>query len=236
MTAAGPRALLLLVGLALLSCGPGAQARPDDTEATLQRRAEALLSRAREVEPPVTELLMRLAGEAGGEMVGLEHRFKTLESTLRKMRLILSEEPDVTAETVTIPDALRYTMRVDDDPPGNYVRTCAATLDALEAAGHRVIVVKNYWPRGDNYSGVNTIMQAGGLEWELQFHTTDSYRIQRETRALYEELRLEATPPDRKRELFDIMTTAWDAAAVPADVLEPHNMHEEEEIRDRPRP
>jgi hypothetical protein len=155
---------------------------------------------------------------------------------MRKIRSRVAADPELTVEEPDIVDALRYTVILDDEPPGSYVIATRRLLAALEDEGHRVVRVKNYWPRGDNYSGVNTIMQAGGLEWELQFHTTDSYRIQRETRALYEELRLEATPPDRKRELFDIMTTAWDAAAVPADVLEPHNMHEEEEIRDRPRP
>lgn len=240
------RWLLLWV---LTACGPSVatvdpvesggeeQAASRDPDAILQERARALLDRAREVEPTVTPLLSQLASAAGGEMVGLEHRFKTLESTLRKMRLELSEDPGLTPETVTIHDALRYTMRVDDDPAGNYVRTVAATLAALEREGHDVMVVKNYWPRGDNYSGVNTVLEApSGLPWELQFHTSESYRVQHETRDAYEELRLSATPIDRKRALFDEMTEAWDAVPVPADVLEPQNLHPEEEIRDRPRP
>ena len=246
----------LLVGFFVWGCGSGA-ARPvddpapevgtrevsnepptdADPDATLEARARALLERAREIEPEVTAMLVRIAGEAGGEMVGLEHRFKTLESSLRKMRLILTEDPALTPEEVTIQDALRYTMRVDDEPAGNYVRTVAGTLEALEARGHTVLVVKNYWPDSDNYSGVNTVLQApSGLPWELQFHTTESYRVQHETRDAYEELRLVSTPLERKRELFDEMTRTWDTVPIPADVLLPQNLHEREEIRDRSRP
>jgi len=51
-----------------------------------------------------------------------------------------------------------------------------ATFKGLEAAGHKVIKVKNYWPRGDNYSGVNSVLETSdGLEWELQFHTAESF-------------------------------------------------------------
>ena len=212
-------------------------AEAPDTDAILEARARALLERAHEIEPEVTATLIRIAGDAGGEMVGLEHRFKTLESSLRKMRAMLAEDPALTPEEVTIQDALRYTMRVDDEPAGNYVRTVAGTLDALEAQGHTVLVVKNYWPDDDNYSGVNTVLQApSGLPWELQFHTTDSYRVQHETRDAYEELRLVATPLERKRELFDEMTRAWNAVPIPTDVLVPQNLHEREEIRDRAPP
>jgi hypothetical protein len=245
----------LLVGVFVWGCVPGATrpveepARDADrgaastgpsageTDAVLESRARELLDRAREIEPEVTATLIRLAGEAGGEMLGLEHRFKTLESSLRKLRLMLTEDPSLTAEEVTIQDALRYTMRVDDEPAGNYVRTVAGTLDALEAQGHAVLVVKNYWPDGDNYSGVNTVLEApSGLPWELQFHTTDSYRVQHETRVAYEELRLVSTPPERKRALFDEMTRTWDTVPIPTGVLLPQNLHEREEIRDRARP
>ena len=246
--------LLFLLCLALctsVACGgsPSAQPQPEvideqrpepaprTEEERLEAHARALLERARELQPSVTALLVRFAHEADGEMVGLEHRIKTLESTLRKMRLFMSQDPSLTPETVVIEDALRYTMRVDDEPPGNYVQTIARTLDALEAEGHRVEVVKNYWPDGDNYSGVNAVLESpDGLPWELQFHTSESYEAQDETRVWYEELRLETTPLDRKRELFDLMTEAWNEVAIPADVLVPHNLHETEEIRDRPRP
>ena len=213
------------------------EASPPTADQRLEEHARELLDRARELQPSVTALLVRFAHDADGEMVGLEHRIKSLESTLRKMRLLISEDPSLTPETVMIQDALRYTMLVDDDPPGNYVQTSATTLDALEAEGHRVLVVKNYWPDGDNYAGVNAVLEApDGLPWELQFHTTESYEVQEDTRAWYEELRLRDTPPERKRELFDLMTEAWDEVSIPSGVLEPHNLHENEEIRDRPRP
>lgn len=242
MRAAAPLASrAILLALLLAGCGAGAETRsrlgPGPAEPALEARARSLLEQARLVEPRVTPLLRRLAANAGAELVGLDHRLKTLESTLRKMRLILAEDPTLDVEDVEIHDALRYTMRVDDEPSGHYVRTVVAVLDALEDVGHRVLLVKNYWPAGDSYSGVNTELSSPeGFPWELQFHTSDSYRVQRETRPLYEELRRRATPPGRKAELFDRMRSAWDLVPIPADVLEPRNLHENEEIRERPRP
>lgn len=219
---------------------PSASATPSASVAEVdpvEARANELVARATALEPTVTPEVKRLAAKVDGEMVKLEYRLKTAESTARKLRLELEAQPDLDLPTVTLGDSLRYTMVVNDTPAGHYVAAVHDTLEALEGLGHAVEKVKNYWPRDDNYSGINTVLHApDGLPWELQFHTPSSLQVQADTRAQYEELRLQATPLERKRELFERMTEAWNVVPLPEGILEPSALHEHEEIKTRARP
>jgi hypothetical protein len=206
---------------------------PDQVE----RVADRLMARAREHEPAVSALLGRLAGQLGGRLAGFEHRLKSRASLVRKMRKLLHDNPAWTAADLEINDALRYTIEVGDAPPGQHARAIRAALVALEAAGHRVTQVKNYWPRGDNYSGVNSVLLApDGLEWELQFHTPDSFRTKMRDHLLYEELREVSTPRPRKRLLYDQLSAPWESVPIPERILEPMALHRSEEIILRPPP
>ncbi|CAN0547857.1 unnamed protein product, partial [Laminaria digitata] len=179
-------------------------------------RVQALATRAQQEEPKVTPVLISLAEQAGGEMIKLKYRLKTQASATRKLNKYLLKHPGEEASQVDLQDMLRYTMRIDDQPQGNYVKSVHLILETLEAQGHSVELVKNCWPRGDSYSGVNTVLRAAsGLAWELQFHTSDSLRVQAETRKMYEELRKVNTPLQRKRALFKQMAAAWDTVPVP---------------------
>jgi hypothetical protein len=199
-------------------------------------RADEIIAEARAAEPLVTPVLVQVAREHSGEMVKLEHRLKTKSSTIRKLKTRMADK-GLALHAVVIDDALRYTIRIDDEPPGRHLDGVKATLAALEADGHRVDRLKNYWPTGDNYSGINCVIRtASGMPWELQFHTKQSLEVQHRTRAWYEELREFGTPAVRKRELFDLMTKAWDAAPIPQHILEPGRVHPKAEILNRPRP
>ena len=71
-------------------------------------------------------------------------------------------------------------------------------LQQLEQFGYSVVRLKNYWPRNDNYSGVNGVLTTPeGIEWELQFHTSASLNTQDATHAWYEEFRRANTPIER---------------------------------------
>jgi hypothetical protein len=203
---------------------------------TLEEKAKALLAEAWRHEREVTPLLKRLAQEQGGRMVGLKYRLKSEGSTLRKLKKLISENPSLTPQTVTIYDALRYTMEFKDDPKGSYVKGVHDTLVALEKKGHRVKVVKNYWKRGDNYSGVNSVLSYEGFEWELQFHTPASVQEAHRSHKQYEELRAEGTTPERKQELFQEMSAPWDQIPLPAHVLDEKNLHQTELIKTLPAP
>ena len=249
-------ALYLSVAVVFCACGPGAAPGPippakttavvppdaatsrSRTDLEIEVLADGLLAKARALEPSVSPRLRELAADANGQLVGFEHRFKTRESTIRKIRQRLAGKPGLPVREVVIDDALRYTIRVDDEPAGHYNRTGRDVLSALESDGHVVVRVKNYWPKGDNYSGVNSVLRGpSGLEWELQFHTSASLATQQEGRPLYEEMRLTATPAARKLELFQLLTAPWESVQIPAGVLDEQSLHEREKIirRDPPR-
>lgn len=178
-----------------------------------------------------------MAASAGGRLAGFEHRLKERDSILRKMRRLQEEHPDRAPAEIILDDALRYTLEIADSPPGHHAASIRAALTRLERAGHHVREVKNYWPRGDNYSGVNTVLVSpGGLPWELQFHTPESFRIKSRDHALYEELRADDTTPARRREIYAEMAAPWDHVPVPAHVLEPGALHPSERIIQRQPP
>jgi len=239
----------LAFALVLAACGPAPSplgkpvatvavdpAPQTDVADPVAERADEIFAKAQAAEPLVTPVLVQLAREHGGEMVKLEHRLKTKSSTMRKLNKRMVDK-GLALQAVIIDDALRYTMRIDDEPPGRHLDGVKSTLAALEGRGHRVDKLKNYWPAGDNYSGLNCAMRtASGMPWELQFHTKQSLEVQRSTRAWYEELREVDTPAERKRELFDLMTKSWDEAPIPQHILEPGRVHPKAEILNRPRP
>ncbi len=224
------------LALAPPSATPQPSAAAPAADAVVARSAE-LAALAARIEPAITPLLQRLAKSHGGALVKLAYRLKTRHSTERKIRKALSARPGLAVGAVRVEDALRYTMRVADEPPGRYVAAARATLADLESAGHVVQYVKNYWPRDDNYSGMNTVvLDASGLFWELQFHTPESFAAQSDTRSDYEEFRKVGTPLERQRELFDSMSARWNEVPVPLGVLQPGAIHVEGQIRERARP
>ena len=206
-------------------------------ELALQARVQLLLAQAKRHEPLVTPLLQRLSAEVGGRMVGLEYRLKSESSTTRKLKKLLSEDPQLSVETVSIYDALRYTIEVADEPKGQHVKAIQAVLKGLEVEGFKVLTVKNYWTPNDNYSGVNVVLQAAdGFDWELQLHTPASVAESRRSHKLYEELRDEATTLERKRELFKEMSAPWDTIPIPDQILTEKNLHPTELIKVLPSP
>ena len=125
----------------------------------------------------------------------------------------------------------------DDEPSGFHVAAVRESLATLERDGQVVVRVKNYWPRGDSYSGINVVLRArSGTHWELQFHTPQSVATAATTRNWYEELRCVDTKLDRKRELFDKMTSEWNQVPIPKGILEPGALGAHDDIIERPRP
>ena len=215
----------------------GATAARPDREAEIEKLADDLMARAAHHEPEVSRLLQEIAGKVGGQMAGFEFRLKKRDSLLRKIHTVLAGDPSMQVSGVVINDALRYTLQVEDSPAGKHAKAIRQALTALEAAGHKVVKVKNYWPKGDNYSGVNTVLEApDGLQWELQFHTAESFRIQHRDHELYEEMRKDDTPVEARRELYKKLAAPWEKVPIPKDMLVPKALHPAEEIIQRPPP
>ena len=195
-------------------------------------RAQQLMMEAWSEESKVTPLLKSLESQYSIILRGLVHRLKTHDSTVRKVKKILKDNPQLKTHQVRISDTLRYTFEVKDDPKGNYVKVISNVLKRLEHEGHKVIQVKNYWPKGDNYSGVNTILEnSSKLQWELQFHTSESFAEQKKSHKLYQQLRSLDTPLAKKQELFKTMSAPWETISIPQGVLEERNLHLKEIIR-----
>ena len=115
---------------------------------------------AAEAEIWITPTLSYLAQYYEGNMVGLEFRFKSHESTVRKIESRMQRDNLENPRDVSIRDSLRYTMRFTDQPAGHHDDAVAGVLALMESTGHSVLTVKNYWPSGDDYSGVNTTLKA----------------------------------------------------------------------------
>ena len=110
-------------------------------------------------------------------------------------------------------------------------------MRSLESQGHQVRLVKNYWPQGDTYAGLNCVLALpDGFLWELQFHTIGSLAAIEEGHDLYEILRLPGTPLTEKQRLFDQLTTRWNWVRIPDGILEPQSVHPKEILRTHRRP
>lgn len=199
-------------------------------------RADELLAVATEIEPELTSLLTEGADRLDIQLYGLRFRVKSKSSLERKIQTHMRRDGTRAADVV-IDDVLRYTALIEDDPPGRYDAAVADILRRADARGFAVERVKNYWPRGDTYSGINCVLSTpNGLLWELQFHTVGSLAAAQEGHHLYERFRLPTTPIRERRRLFDRMVDRWSWVIVPQGILEPHSVHAKEEIIRRERP
>jgi len=233
--------LVVVAGCASSGAGPSDEPRAaPPTSASgvsgqqrhLAAYVDELLEKAAEAELWITPTLQFLTRRRGGHLEGLEYRLKTRKSLARKVSTLAAENPNLPLEEIPIDDAVRYTVVIEDEPPGHHDDSIREILEIMDGIGHEVTWVKNYWPRGDDYSGVNTVLTApNGTVWELQFHTPASLRTKDETHVYYEEYRLLATPIDRKHELFQTMADLWEDVPIPVGILQPGSLHPAEEIR-----
>lgn len=235
-------AQLLVVGVVALawSCTSNSAptAAPGDPEISIEAaaRAEELLELGWAIEPDLTRWLVTGTDRLDLQLFGLLNRVKSQESLERKIQAMMLAQ-GLPADDVVIEDVLRYTLLVADEPPGTYNDVVRDVLARVERRGHSVTKVKNYWPAGDAYSGINCVLAAPeGLRWELQFHTVGSLAAKDEGHDLYEMFRSPTTPLRERRRLFDEMVERWSWVRIPQGILEPNSVHSREEIILRPRP
>lgn len=180
---------------------------------------QAVVDKAKEAEPAVSADLTGLAAEHGGEMYGYDFRIKSETSLERKVDDKVREGMTRDQAAASIKDALRYTVGFQ---PDEYAPGLNTVIGGLEKRGYTTVEAKNYWPKGDTYSGINCVMRSpDGQVFELQFHTPDSYAAKEyENHALYERYRAADTTVDERRELYAQMAAAWDDVDVPSGALD----------------
>jgi len=177
------------------------------TNREVRRLAKNLLAQAVANEPKITADLQTIAREVSAEMVGLENKFKSEMSLIRK----LIDMANINAQTLEevgeiINDGLRYTFVL---PFEIYAEGFRETINRLYKIGCQIPAhrVWNTWKivgirRDRGYRGINiTVLSSQKQIFELQFHTSESYRFKTETHDLYKEARNRETLPERRNEI-----------------------------------
>jgi len=178
--------------------------------------ADRVMVRAAVAEPPITDDVVALSRSNGAEMKGLDFRLKGRESMSRKIAAdAAAENIPVTQAADQIGDSVRYTMVAD---PQDYAQTVTDTLDNLEQRGYTVYKNKNYWQDENAYKGINTNITApDGTNFELQFHTPQSYAVKEPSHEIYELSRVE-TDPVVKARLVEETRQIWRNVDTPANI------------------
>lgn len=185
--------------------------------ADLDATARRLVARAELHDPGVTALVASVVEEAGGELVGLGNRVKTVESLTRKLADLVAQNPTrgVEAAANRVYDVLRYSVVASED---RYMAVHDLVLEGLRRGGVVVVLDSNRWA-GPGYRGINVRLRIGDWRFEVQFHTPASYEAAKATRGYYEEGRLAETPEERKVELQRLVNAVFAAVVVPPGVL-----------------
>lgn len=171
-------------------------------------------------EPAITEAFKKIAEANKLKMEGLENRIKTKASYLRKINKKTRGSTDpkiIKGITESANDTIRYTYMGE---PEKLVDNFETVSRELRDQGYTLIDINNTWLDEKNpYNGLNTTFAApNGQKFEIQFHTPESLRIKEEMHKLYEEQRLETTPPQRKVELMQQMADMAEGMQAPAGI------------------
>lgn len=157
--------------------------------------AFALLQQAALAEPKVTTDMKELEKMLNAQLVGLDHRFKTLSSLSRKLKKIVHEQQmPIFLAAQNVHDVLRYTLTLDSN---TYSQNIPAALAFLTSKGYTVKKFNNAWG-GKYYQGVNVqLLSPDGMTFELQFHTPQSFAIKQASHEVYEIRRNPASTPEQ---------------------------------------
>mmetsp|Transcript_35031 Transcript_35031/g.81292 ORF Transcript_35031/g.81292 Transcript_35031/m.81292 type:complete len:454 (-) Transcript_35031:70-1431(-) len=217
----------------------GAPGESSEDYEAMCRSIEKLMGSARAAEPSVTSLLESLKADFSGELSGLDNKFKSRESLLRKARKNVDrkrvealnagkedEVVDIELEVWSTTDALRYTVLL---PTERYVAAVKAAMQQFEEQGMVAQELKNFWPGGDNYQGINDVFKVStdqsptkSMLFEVQFHTPESFKSKSDSHQFYEAYR-SSLDPEEKIKNWRALCDAARQVPVPDGVLDiPH--------------
>lgn len=200
-----------------------------DKPEPLTQSAEDYYAESVKKEPQITEALRSAVDNTDAELVGLDYRLKTKDSYRRKVKKeVLDVQEKVNAHglkyTVTendvisnMRDVVRYTCLSDKT---NFINNYKEITDDLAKKGYSVVRVKNTFKPNAPYKGINTIIQdSNGYNFELQFHTKQSFDLKNGIlHELYEKERLVTTPEAEKELLRKKMKEISDSIVFPDDI------------------
>ncbi|HHG8199654.1 TPA: minor capsid protein [Streptococcus pneumoniae] len=187
----------------------------DTREAKAKFYSEQLLSKISGVEPKITSDMQRIAGE--NKLAGLEFRKKTVESLSRKIIAdSLVENISLSKAVSKINDALRYTTIFDSD---TFTEEYLKMKQNLIAEGYKIVKVKNTWLVDGPYKGVNTVVEKDGINFEMQYHTQESFDLKNGSlHELYEKYRDTNTSDLERMKLFKEMLDLSNGLEIPKNI------------------
>lgn len=155
-----------------------------------QVRAAAIRAHdtAMRAEPELTARVQALAGKHGGEVHGLHHAVKGVDSLSRKIAADTNEGTTPAEAAAQLSDVNRYTVHF---PADRYSASVQAAIDGLNTT-HQAVRVKNFFNAPDNpYQGVNVqLVDKAGRRSELQFHTPETQAGKDRLHGVYEKTRV----------------------------------------------
>ena len=217
------------------------------TQQAARKEAVNSIKQVRQNESIITKDLQTIGKQSGGELVGLDKRFKSEESLTRKFadriqsRVIEAEKKGKNVDEIRNKylqkevdrnnDALRYTYTFS---PEKYAEGYNQTVKVLEKQGYKLEKLDNYWllkgTKDDTgYRGMNaTFIAPNGQKFELQFHTPESFKFKNDNHYLYEEVRNPKTSQKRKDEIDQQNINASKSLETPQNVENIINMRNQQ--------
>jgi hypothetical protein len=180
--------------------------------------AKKALDAARQNEPDITTRVKQATPQVpGATSVGMEKRLKAPDSLKRKLVGEHEDHPDIPpAELVgDINDNVRYTWTFEFE---DYVTGAEAGVRQLAREGFVYVEGWNGWATANKpYRGLNTTWQdpRSGQFFEVQFHTKDSFVMNRTEHPLYEKWRNPASTPEEKAAAREESFKLWGTVEMP---------------------
>jgi hypothetical protein len=187
----------------------------------IRQKSQLLFMLAKSAERDLTEIMQSIETRSKGKLIGLEYKLKYLTSVQRKLIFECVGNPQKSVSEVMntrMTDTLRYTIQY---PTNQYCKCAKLMVDTLvDEKGYKSFEIRNYWETGHAYDGLNCSFQtddyeAGGILFEVQVHTLESFRVkQYESHVLYELWR-GVDHPQRKYMIFTQMVDLFDSVPRP---------------------
>ena len=177
--------------------------------------SKRIIDKISRVEPKITKDMQRIAGN--NTLAGLEFRKKTADSLTRKIITDSQTENISLAEAASkINDALRYTTILNVD---TFAKDYLSMKQRLIKEGFEIVKVKNTWLTDGPYKGVNTVLKKYGINFEMQYHTQESFDLKNgPLHELYEKRRLPSTTKAEKYKLDNEMLEISKSLKVPKNI------------------
>ena len=113
----------------------------------MEDKLDNIIDKAKNNEPGITKILQELCNKHGGELKGLEFKFKSREKIKKKLKL--------KGIDYNLRDVLRYTIVFSTD---KYFSGVHIIYNKLKDKGFKTkhTWIKQKWCAGDLYQGINT--------------------------------------------------------------------------------